>query len=48
MPLGGYAHTAGEWLDLQSLHDFARDLMQFIQEKNEMLTGRKLSPTNAT
>jgi len=47
MPLGGYQHTAGEWLDLHSLHFFARDLLQFIQEKNEALTTRKKSSTSA-
>lgn len=47
MPLGGYAHTTGEWLDLQSLHFFARDIMQFIQEKNAALTGKKHTPTGA-
>jgi acetylornithine deacetylase/succinyl-diaminopimelate desuccinylase-like protein len=35
MPRGGNEHTTGEWLDLQSLHGFAKDIVQFIQEKNQ-------------
>ncbi len=35
MPVGGNEHTTREWLDLESLHGFAKDIVQFIQEKNQ-------------
>src|SRR5205807_202202 len=38
-PMGGSEHTASEWLDLQSLQGFAKDIVQFIQEKNQELVS---------
>jgi len=35
MPRGGGEHAVDEWVDLQSVQDFAQDILQFLEEKKQ-------------
>jgi succinyl-diaminopimelate desuccinylase len=35
MPRGGGEHAVDEWIDLQSVQDFAEDILQFLEEKKQ-------------